>query len=46
MRTGLLPFGGGRVKRPGRWQRYGFAPGPFNPFTGATTLWRLVGGGR
>lgn len=42
--------GGGLVfvsaKRPDRWRRYGFEVGPFNPLTGATALWRYVGGGR
>lgn len=42
--------GGGLVfvsaKRPERWLRYGFQSGPFNPQTGATALWRYVGGGR
>lgn len=31
---------------PDRWQRYGFHVGPVNPLTGASALWRYVGGGR
>jgi predicted N-acetyltransferase YhbS len=42
--------GGGLVfvsaRSVARWRRYGFSDGPFNPQTGATTMWRYVGSGR
>ncbi len=40
--------GGGMVfvstRQPARWRRYGFDPGPNNPVTGATALWRFIPG--